>query len=119
MWKALLLSAYRFHTPASGGGRRQEKQMTQVHKGNVEIASEKQVKTRGTSISRLGDFAHSVRIPRRQFGRRREQQLQLVTDSNAEISDFLAIAGFVCRSMNRGHGKRLNCLRKSKVSRDE
>ena len=60
-----------------------------------------------------------VRQQNRQFGRRREQQLQMVDDSNREIREYLSRAGIACAAMHRGIGKRLVCIRNAKGGRDE
>ena len=61
----------------------------------------------------------SVFQQNRQFGRRRDQQLQLVNDANREVREYLSTAGFSCSAMGRGIGKRLVCLRKARGGRDE
>ena len=80
---------------------------------------QQRVKSRVTSISGITASANAVRQSKRQFGLTREHQLQLVNDSNNEIADFLATAGFTCPSMQRGIGKRLVCLRRARGARDE
>ncbi len=83
------------------------------------VCGEKHNGTRRTLVCRLDERSSSVFLQGRQFGRRCDQQRQVVGDSNREIETFLSTAGFTCCSMTRGIGKQLVCLRKTRRTRDE
>ena len=94
--------------------------MIRLNTGKLEAACGQEKKNaRYSPFSSLERSSNSVGHMKRRFGSRRAQQRQLVNDANREIAHFLSAAGFTCRSMNRGVGKALVCLRKTRQTRDE
>ncbi len=87
--------------------------------GKADATNNKAAKCASTSPDFGNAISCAVRQQNRQFGRRRDQQLQMVADSNHEIREHLSRAGFSCAAMHRGIGKRLICVRNAKGGRDE